>query len=74
MPEGPEVECVKRELQELINLTVSKASLTELALKYNRYIIQQEKIHLIQHKKITKIERRGKFIIWWFGEIPVVIL
>lgn len=71
-PEGPEVECVKRDLQGLVNLTVEKASLTELALKYNRYINQYERIGLLQKKKITKIERRGKFIIWWFGSLPVL--
>lgn len=72
IPEGPEVECVKRELQELVNLTVSKAQLTDLALKYNRYVDQREKIDLIQNQKIVKIERRGKFIVWWFGSHPVV--
>ncbi len=72
MPEGPEVESVTRELQELVNLTVTNAYLTPLALKYNRYIEQEENIHFIKNKKIKKIERRGKFIIWWFGEIPVV--
>lgn len=71
-PEGPEVECVKRDLQTLVNLTVEKATLTELALNYNRYIQQNDRISLLEKKKIVKIERRGKFIIWWFGKIPVV--
>ena len=71
-PEGPEVECVKRDLQTLVNLTVEKATLTELALNYNRYLKQLERINLLEKKKIVKIERRGKFIIWWFGTIPVV--
>ena len=72
MPEGPEVESVKRELQELVNQEVSKAYLTPLALKYNRYIKQQGNINQLEKQKIHKIERRGKFIIWWFGGIPVV--
>lgn len=72
MPEGPEVESVTRELQALINLTISNAFLTPLALKYNRYIKQQENIQVLHNKKIQKIERRGKFIIWWFDSNPVV--
>ena len=72
MPEGPEVESVTRELQGLVELTVSSAFLTPLALKYNRYIKQQENIKNLQNKKIIKIERRGKFIIWFFDSIPVV--
>ena len=72
MPEGPEVEAVKRDLEELLNLNISNAYLTPLALKYNRYIKQQDNMRLIQGKRVSNLERRGKFIIWWFGNIPVV--
>ncbi len=71
-PEGPEVESVKRDLEKLLNLNIEKAYLTPLALKYNRYIKQQDNIQLIEKKQLTKLERRGKFIIWWFEDIPVV--
>lgn len=72
IPEGPEVEAVKRDLEKLLTYTVTKAYLTPLALKYNRYIKQQENISVLQGKTIETIERRGKFIIWWFDDIPVV--
>lgn len=72
IPEGPEVEAVRRDLEKLLTYTITKAYLTPLALKYNRYIKQQENIAVLQGKTIETIERRGKFIIWWFGNIPVV--
>ncbi|MFX0174251.1 MAG: DNA-formamidopyrimidine glycosylase family protein, partial [Candidatus Hodarchaeota archaeon] len=37
MPEGPEVETIRRELSQLISKTVKKIQLTPLSQKYQKY-------------------------------------
>lgn len=70
MPEGPEVEQVRRELLLLEGQVVQQAQLTPLALKYQRYVEQEEKIGLLRGRTLTKVERRGKYLVWWFGPDP----
>ncbi|MHA2362891.1 MAG: bifunctional DNA-formamidopyrimidine glycosylase/DNA-(apurinic or apyrimidinic site) lyase [Candidatus Hodarchaeales archaeon] len=72
MPEGPEVELVRQDLLFLENQRLLKISLTPLALKYSRYQEQAEKIHVLTNKKLKQIERRGKFLIWWFGTFIIL--
>lgn len=72
MPEGPEVEVVKLELQSIINKKVSSCYLTTLSLKYQRYIDQAGNVELLQNTLMKKIERRAKFIIFWFDNMPVL--
>lgn len=72
MPEGPEVEHVRRALLLLEKKRLKKATLTPLALKYQRYQEQRDKIKSIQGKVLERLERRGKFLIWWFEAFPVL--
>lgn len=72
MPEGPEVERNRRDLLALEKKRLQKATLTPLALKYPRYRQQQGKLHLLQGKVLEKLERRGKFLIWWFERFPAL--
>lgn len=66
MPEGPEVERNRRDLLALVKKRLQKVTFTPLALKYQRYQIQQDKLGLLQGKTLERLERRGKFLIWWF--------
>lgn len=72
MPEGPEVEHNRRDLLDLVNKRLQKATLTPLALKYQRYQQQQDKLVLLQGKILERLERRGKFLIWWFECLPTL--
>ena len=72
MPEGPEVEHNRRDLLDLVNKRLQKAALTPLALKYQRYRQQQGKLDLLQGKTLERLERRGKFLIWWFEHLPAL--
>jgi len=66
VPEGPEVENVRLGLLSLEEKRVLKASFTSLALKYQRYSLQEEKISILNNQVLKSIERQGKFIIWRF--------
>ena len=72
MPEGPEVERNRRDLLVLEKRRLQKATFTPLALKYQRYREQQGKLDLLQGKTLERLERRGKFLIWWFERIPAL--
>lgn len=72
MPEGPEVEHVRRALLLLEKKRLKKVTLTPLALKYQRYQEQKGKIDSINGKVLERLERRGKFLIWWFENFPVL--
>ena len=66
MPEGPEVENVRLGLLLLKGKKLITASLTNLALKYNRYQEQMEKISSLNNQILQDIERKGKYLIWKF--------
>ena len=72
MPEGPEIERLRDELLILENRCLQEVSFTPSALKYQRYQEQQDNIDLIRGKTLEKLERRGKYLIWWFESLPAL--
>jgi formamidopyrimidine-DNA glycosylase len=74
MPEGPEVEVVRRELLQLIDKRIEKIQLTPLSQKYPKYKGLQTKYNQFNKKSILEIQRYGKFLIWQFTDIKAVIL
>ena len=62
MPELPEVEVVKRSLEKKIqNLTISNVKINDGNLRYK---LNEGEISKLVGKKIEKIERRSKFLIF----------
>ena len=62
MPELPEVEVVKQSLEKKItNLIIEKVKINDGKL---RYWLNRRKILKIVGKKINKIQRRSKFLIF----------
>jgi formamidopyrimidine-DNA glycosylase len=55
MPEGPEVEVVRRELQQLINKRISRMQLTPLSQKYPKYQGLQAKHAQFNETKLLAI-------------------
>ena len=72
MPEGPEIERLRDELLILENRRLQEVSFTPMALKYQRYQEQRDRVALIRGKVLDKLARRGKYLIWWFGSVPVL--
>ena len=66
MPELPEVEVVKRSLFKMIN----KAKILNIKIKNKnlRYKIAHDFSRLLIDKKILKISRRSKYLIFHFNE------
>ena len=65
MPELPEVEVVKQSLEKKItNLIIEKVKINDGKL---RYWLNRRKILKIVGKKINKIQRRSKFLIFSIG-------
>jgi formamidopyrimidine-DNA glycosylase len=73
MPEGPEVEAVRRELNPLINQTIKKITLTPLSQKYPKYQGKQGEFDQFSSQKLQKITRFNKFLIWEFEQGPVIL-
>tara|TARA_Y100000816_G_scaffold290535_1_gene279466 strand:- start:1033 stop:1902 length:870 start_codon:yes stop_codon:yes gene_type:complete len=64
MPELPEVEVVKRSLnKKIINLIIKKVKINDGNLRYK---VNKEHFSNLLGKKITKVERRSKFLIFKF--------
>ena len=64
MPELPEVEVVKRSLaKNLQNLIIKKVKINDGRLRYR---IEKKKISKIIGLKLKKIERRSKFLLFYF--------
>ena len=62
MPELPEVEVVKRSLEKKIsNLIIKKVKINDYKLRYK---VDKDKIFELEGKKIRKIKRRSKFLIF----------
>jgi len=75
MPEGPEVETVRRELLPLINQKIKKISLTPLSQKYSKYQGEETRFNQFSGVVLTNIYRFGKFLVWVFQDsIEPVIL
>ena len=64
MPELPEVEVVKRSLnKKIINLIIKKVKINDGNLRYK---VNKEHFSNLLGKKIIKVERRSKFLIFKF--------
>ena len=62
MPELPEVEVVKRSLEKkILNLIIKKVKIKDGNLRYK---VDKIEISKLIGKKITKIKRRSKFLIF----------
>ena len=71
MPELPEVEVVKRSLESNIqNKIIKKIKINNLKLRYRLNI---KKISKLINMKIIKIERRSKFLLFFFNK-PIIML
>tara|TARA_B100000963_G_scaffold41762_1_gene31088 strand:+ start:113 stop:982 length:870 start_codon:yes stop_codon:yes gene_type:complete len=72
MPELPEVEVVKRSLRKKIqNLIIKKVKIHDGNLRYR---INEEQIKKLIGKKIIKIERRSKFLIFKIGNKEIMLI
>ena len=72
MPELPEVEVVKRSLEKKIqNLVIKKVKINDGNL---RYIVNKKKIFKLSGKKIQKIKRRSKFLIFKFNNKSIMLV
>ena len=66
MPELPEVEVVKRSLERnILNLIIKKVKINDANLRYK---VDKIGLSKLIGKKITKIERRSKFLIFEIGK------
>ena len=66
MPELPEVEVVKRSLEKkILNLIIKKIKINDGNLRYK---VDRLEISRLIGKKIKKIERRSKFLIFKIGD------
>ena len=66
MPELPEVEVVKRSLnKKILNLTIKKVKIIDNNLRYK---INTKKISKLIKKRIKKISRRSKFLVFELEE------
>ena len=72
MPELPEVEVVKRSLSNKVqNLIIKKVKINDDRLRYR---IDKNKIRKIIGLKIKKIERRSKFLLFFFNKRYVMLV
>ena len=72
MPELPEVEVVKRSLEKkILNLKVKRVKINDFNLRYK---VDKYKIALLKGKKIKKIERRSKFLIFEISSNLIMLI
>ena len=72
MPELPEVEVVKRSLEKkILNLKVKRVRINDFNLRYK---IDKYRIALLKGKKIKKIERRSKFLIFEISSDLIMLI
>ena len=72
MPELPEVEVVKRSLSNKVqNLIIKKVKVIDGRLRYH---IDKNAIRDIVGLKIKKIERRSKFLLFFFNKSMVMLI
>ena len=72
MPELPEVEVVKRSLEKkILNLKVKRVRINDFNLRYK---VDKYKIALLKGKKIKKIERRSKFLIFEISSDLIMLI
>lgn len=73
MPEGPEVECVRRALKSIVEKKIQRIHLTELSQKYQKYQNKQTQFDQFSGHQIKEIERIGKFLIFKFDKREVIL-
>ena len=72
MPELPEVEVVKRSLEKkILNLKVKRVKINDFNLRYK---VDKYRIALLKGKKIKKIERRSKFLIFEISSNLIMLI
>ncbi len=72
MPELPEVEVVKRSLENQIrNLTIKGIKLNDINLRYK---VKKSEINKIIGLKVLRIERRSKYLLFFFNNNIVMIV
>ncbi len=72
MPELPEVEVVKRSLEKkILNLKVKRVRINDFNLRYK---VDKYRIALLKGKKIKKIERRSKFLIFEISSNLIMLI
>ena len=71
MPELPEVEVVKKSLEnQILNLTIKDIKLNDINLRYK---VKKHEINKIIGLKISRIERRSKYLLFFFDNNFVMI-
>ncbi|MFW9993675.1 MAG: bifunctional DNA-formamidopyrimidine glycosylase/DNA-(apurinic or apyrimidinic site) lyase [Candidatus Odinarchaeota archaeon] len=73
MPEGPEVECVRKNLLSIVGKRIQAIRLSELSQKYPKYQDKQTLFDTFSHSRLTAIERKGKFLLFIFDIDPVIL-
>ncbi len=73
MPEGPEVEAVRRELLQLQNQEIDKITFTPLSQKYPKYQGKEHEFSHFSSQKTRDIHRFNKFLVWEFENEPVIL-
>ncbi len=72
MPELPEVEVVKRSLEKkILNLKVKRVRINDFNLRYK---INKYRIDLLKGKRIQKIERRSKFLVFEISSNLIMLI
>ena len=72
MPELPEVEVVKRSLEKKVQkLRIKKVKINDGNLRYK---VKKSDILKLSGKKIEKIERRSKFLIFKVGKNIIMLV
>ena len=72
MPELPEVEVVKKSLEnEIRNLTIKDIKLNDVNLRYK---VKKQEINKIIGLKILRIERRSKYLLFFFDNNFVMLV
>ncbi len=72
MPELPEVEVVKKSLEnQILNLTIKNIKLNDINLRYK---VKKYEINKIVGLKISRIERRSKYLLFFFDNNFVMLV
>ena len=63
MPEGPEVESIRRELLQFKDQIIKKITLTELSQKYSKYQGKEPDFQIFESNSLQNVSRFNKFLI-----------
>ncbi len=73
MPEGPEVEVIRRNLKTLEGKIIKSIELTSESQKYKKYQGKKGQFSIFNNSTLVKIERKGKYLIWHFSIEKVIL-